>query len=36
MANAYKILIRRPERNTPLGKPRRRWILGKIGLEVVD
>jgi hypothetical protein len=24
--NAYKILVRKPEGKTPLGRPRRRWV----------
>jgi hypothetical protein len=24
--NAYRILVRKPEGNTPLGPPRRRWV----------
>jgi hypothetical protein len=23
--NAYRILVRKPERNRPLGRPRRKW-----------
>jgi hypothetical protein len=35
--NAYRLLVRKPERNKPLGRPRRRWVdnirldLGEIG-----
>jgi hypothetical protein len=25
MKNAYRILVRKPERKRPLGRPRRRW-----------
>jgi hypothetical protein len=25
MRNAYKMLVRKPERKRPLGRPRRRW-----------
>jgi hypothetical protein len=24
--NAYRILVRKPERERPLGRPRRRWV----------
>jgi hypothetical protein len=24
--NAYKLLVGRPERKRPLGRPRRRWV----------
>jgi hypothetical protein len=24
--NAYRILVRKPERKRPLGRPRRRWV----------
>jgi hypothetical protein len=24
--NAYRILVRKPEGNRPLGRPRRRWV----------
>jgi hypothetical protein len=24
--NAYRILVGKPEENTPLGRPRRRWV----------
>jgi hypothetical protein len=24
--NAYRILVRKPEGKTPLGRPRRRWV----------
>jgi hypothetical protein len=40
--NAYKILVGKPERKRPLGRPRRRWEdnirmdLREIGWEVVD
>jgi len=42
MRNAYNILVGKPERKRPLGKPRRRWEyniridLREIGLEGVD
>jgi hypothetical protein len=38
----YRLLVRKPEGNRPLGRPRRRWIgnikmdLLEIGLGVVD
>jgi hypothetical protein len=31
--NAYRILVGKPEGKTPLGRPRRRWILLKLILE---
>jgi hypothetical protein len=40
--NVYKLLVGKPERKRPLGRPRRRWIdnikmvLLEIGLNVVD
>jgi hypothetical protein len=40
--NAYRLLIRKPERERPLGRPRRRWIdnikmdLLEVRLSVVD
>jgi hypothetical protein len=40
--NVYSLLVGKPERNRPLGRPRRRWIdnikMGflEIGLSVVD
>jgi hypothetical protein len=40
--NVYRLLVRKPERRRPLGRPRRRWIdnikmyLLEIGLCVVD
>jgi hypothetical protein len=40
--NVYRLLVGKPERNRPLGRPRRRWIdnikmdLLEIGLSVVD
>jgi hypothetical protein len=40
--NAYRILVGKPERKRPLGKPRRRWVdnikmdLREIGLDGVD
>jgi hypothetical protein len=34
--NAYRLLVGNPERNRPLGRPRRRWVdvrmdLGEVG-----
>jgi hypothetical protein len=40
--NAYRILVRKPEGNKPLGRPRRRWVdnikmdLREIGWDGVD
>jgi hypothetical protein len=40
--NVYRLLVRKPEGKTPLGRPRRRWIdnikmdLLEIGVNVVD
>jgi hypothetical protein len=40
--NVYRLLVGKPERKRPLGRPRRRWIgniktdLLEIGLNVVD
>jgi hypothetical protein len=40
--NVYMLLVRKPERKSPLGRPRLRWIdnikmdLLEIGLNVVD
>jgi hypothetical protein len=40
--NVYRLLVGKPERKSPLGRPRRRWIdniktdLLEIGLNVVD
>jgi hypothetical protein len=40
--NAYKILVGKPERKRPLGRPRRRWVdnikmdLTQIGWDGVD
>jgi hypothetical protein len=40
--NAHRLLVGKPERMRPLGRPRRRWIdnikmdLLEIGLNVVD
>jgi hypothetical protein len=40
--NVYRLLVGKPERKRPLGKPRRRWIdnikmdLLEIGSSVVD
>jgi hypothetical protein len=40
--SAYKLLVERPERKRPLGRPRRRWMdnikmdLGEIGWGGVD
>jgi len=42
MSNEYNILVEKPERKRPLGRPRRRWEnqirvnLREIGWEVVD
>jgi hypothetical protein len=42
MRNAYRILVGKPERKRPLGRPRRRWLdnnkmdLGKIGRYGMD
>jgi hypothetical protein len=42
MRNVYRLLVRKPERKRPLGRPRRRWMdnikmdLLAIGLNVVD
>jgi hypothetical protein len=39
--NVYRLLVRKPERKTPIGRPRRRWIdnitmdMLEIGLSVV-
>jgi hypothetical protein len=40
--NAYKLLVGKPDRKRPLGRPRRRWVdnigmnLGKVGWSDVD
>jgi hypothetical protein len=40
--NAYRLLVGKPERKGPLGRPRRRWVdnikmdLGKVGWSDVD
>jgi hypothetical protein len=40
--NVYRLLVGKPERKRPLGRPRRRWIdnikmdLLEIGVSVVD
>jgi hypothetical protein len=40
--NMYRLLVGKPERKRPLGRPRRRWIdniktdLLEIGLSIVD
>jgi hypothetical protein len=40
--NVYRILVGKPERKRPLGRPRRRWVdnikmdLRDIGREVMD
>jgi hypothetical protein len=40
--NAYRILVGKPERRRPLGRPRRRWVdnieidLREIGWDGVD
>jgi hypothetical protein len=42
MRNAYRLLVGKPERKRPLGRPRRRWVdnikmnLGEIGWEGRD
>jgi hypothetical protein len=32
--NAYRILVGKPERRRPLGRPRRRWV-DKIEIDLV-
>jgi hypothetical protein len=40
--NAYRLLVEKPERRRPLGRPRCRWVdnvrmdLGEVGLGDVD
>jgi hypothetical protein len=43
--NAYRILVGNPERNRPLGRPRRRWVdnikidlrgIGRDGMDWID
>jgi hypothetical protein len=40
--NAYRLLLAKPERKRPLGRPRRRWVvnirmdLGEVGWGDVD
>jgi hypothetical protein len=40
--NAYRVLVGKPERKRPLGRPRRRWVdnirmdLGEVGWGGVD
>jgi hypothetical protein len=40
--NAYRLLVEKPERKRPLGRPRRRWVdnirmdLGEVGWSDVD
>jgi hypothetical protein len=40
--NAYRLLVGKPERKRPLGRPRRRWVdhirvdLGEVGWGDVD
>jgi hypothetical protein len=40
--NAYRLLVGKPERKRPLGRPRRRWVdnirmdRGEVGWGVVD
>jgi hypothetical protein len=40
--NAYRLLVGKPERKRPLGRPRRRWVnnirmdLGEVGWDDVD
>jgi hypothetical protein len=42
MRNAYRILVGKPERERPLGRPRRRWVdnnkmdLREIGCDGMD
>jgi hypothetical protein len=37
MRNAHKILVRKPEGKTPLGRPRRRWKDDmKLDLKEID
>jgi hypothetical protein len=33
--NAYRILMRKPEGNSPLGRPRRKWV-DNIKIELRD
>jgi hypothetical protein len=33
--NAYRLLVGKPERRRPLGRPRRRW-LDNIGMDLVE
>jgi hypothetical protein len=33
--NAYRLLVRKPERRRPLGKPRRRWV-DNIRMDLVE
>jgi hypothetical protein len=41
-SNAYRLLVGKPERKGPLGRPRRRWVdnirmdLGEVGWGDVD
>jgi hypothetical protein len=34
-SNAYRILVGKPERKTPLGGPRRRWI-NNIKMDLIN
>jgi hypothetical protein len=43
--NTYRILVEKPERKTPLGRPRRRWVgnikvdlreIGWVGMDWID
>jgi hypothetical protein len=33
--NAYRLLVGKPERRRPLGRPRRRWV-DNIGMDLVE
>jgi hypothetical protein len=33
--NAYRILVGKPERKRPLGRPRRTWVDNKINLREI-
>jgi hypothetical protein len=41
-SNSYRILVGNPERNRPLGRPRRRWVdnikidLNEVGWDAMD
>jgi hypothetical protein len=32
--NAYRLLVRKPEGNRPLGRPRRRWVDNNIRMDL--